>query len=248
MRNISRSKFWISAFLVVLATPAKAFMGVGDVVTDPILTGKTMAAEAARLGQTATMISNQIEAYRNMVYNTVSLANPVLKPIGDLARTAANTYYRGQNLMYQAQNLDKSFSYMYPSYGNYQSYLMNVGRGGQSLESKYQEWSDKGYNNVRSALQAANIQADNMDKDADMLGKLVQQANTPGGQVQALQGLSQLMSQQSSQMTGLQGLMLTQVRMQANFYGMEIERRSAFDAVDQKFRSTKPMNSKGMGF
>jgi P-type conjugative transfer protein TrbJ len=242
------SKFWIAAVFSFFVNPANAFLGMGDVVTDPILTGKTIAAEAARLGQTATMIQNQIEAYRNMVYNTVTLANPVLKPIGDLARTAAYTYYRGQNLMYQAQNLDSAFGYMYPSYMNYQAYMMNVGRGGQTLEAKYQDWSDKGYNNVRSALQAANIQAENMEKDSSMLDKLVNQANSTGGQMQALQGISQLMGQQSNQMRGLQDLMLTQVRMQANFYGMEIERRSAFDASLQNFKTPRSITTNGMGF
>jgi P-type conjugative transfer protein TrbJ len=87
-----------------------------------------------------------------------------------------------------------------------------------------------------------------MEKDSSMLDKLVNQANSTGGQMQALQGISQLMGQQSNQMRGLQDLMLTQVRMQANFYGMEIERRSAFDASEQQFLSTRPMNSTGMGF
>lgn len=250
MRNMS-SKFFVAAalsFQIGWIGPAYAFLGVGDVVTDPVLTGKSIAAEAARLGQTATMIQNQITAYQNMLQNTLTLANPVLQPIGALARTAATTYYQGQNLMYRAQNLDQAFGNMYPNYMNYQTYMMNVGRGGQTLEAKYQQWSDKGYDNVRTALQAANIQADNMDKDTDMLGKLVQQANSTGGQVQALQGLSQLMGQQANQMSGLNGLILTQVRMQANYYGQEIERRSAFDAAVQNFKSTKPMNSTGTGF
>ena len=68
-------------------------------------------------------------AYQNMVYNTLTLQNSALKPFGDIARTAANAYYRSQNLMYRAQNLDQAFGNMYPSYMNYQTYAMNVGRG-----------------------------------------------------------------------------------------------------------------------
>jgi P-type conjugative transfer protein TrbJ len=217
------------------------------IVHDPTLTAKAVAAEIARHAQTVQMISNQIEAYRNMVYNTVTLANPVLKPIGDLARTAAFTYYRGQSLMYQLQNLDSAFGYMYPNYMNYQAYMMNVGRGGQTLEAKYRDWSDKGYNNVRDALQAANIQADNMEKDHTMLDKLVTQANSTGGQMQALQGISQLMGQQSNQMRGLQDLALTQIRLQANFYGMQIERQTAFDASLQNFKTPRSL-SHGMSY
>jgi hypothetical protein len=49
-------------------------------------------------------------------------------------------------------------------------------------------------------------------------------------------------------MRGLQDLMLTQVRMQANFYGMEIERRSAFDASLQNFKTPRSITTNGMGF
>lgn len=246
MKN-TLGKLSVSTVLFLLALPARAFMGMGDVVHDPISMAKSAADSAIEIGNQATQISNQIEQYRNMVYNTVTLANPVLKPIGDLARMAASTYYRGQNLMYQAQNLDTAFGNMYPSYMNYQAYLMNVGRGGQTLDQKYQEWSDKGYSNVRSALQAANIQADAMESDTSMLNKLVTQANSTQGQMQALQGISQLMSHQSDQMAGLQNLMLTQVRMQANFYGQEIERRSAFDASLQMFKTPRSLST-GTGF
>jgi P-type conjugative transfer protein TrbJ len=126
--------------------------------------------------------------------------------------------------------------------------MMNVGRGGQTLEAKYQDWSNKGYSNVRSALQAANMQAENMEKDSSMLDRLVTQANSTGGQMQALQGISQLMGQQSNQMRGLQDLMLTQVRMQANYYGMEIERRSAFDASLQNFKTPRNISPSETGF
>ncbi len=250
MNSIS-SKYLVAAALFALTgwcNPAKAFFGMGDVVTDPILTGKVVAAEAARYGQMLETLNNQIMAYQNMVYNTLTLQNPALKPFGDIARTAANTYYRSQNLLYRAQNLDQSFGNMYPGYINYQMYAMNMGRGGPTLETKYKEWSDKGYENVKSALAAANIQAGNMTTDTEMVEKLVQQANSTGGQMQALQGLQQLMGNQSRQMSGLNELLLTQVRMQANYYGMEIERRSAFDASEQQFKSTRPMNSTGMGF
>lgn len=243
MKSIS-SRLWIAGALCLVGSPASAQWTVHD----PISMAKSAADSALSLGKQATIISNQISAYQNMIYNTLTLQNPALKPFGDIARAAANTYYKGQSLMYQAQNLDRAFGYAYPSYENYQSYAMNVGRGGQTLEAKYKEWSDKGYDNVRSALQAANIEADNMSSDKDMVEKLVQQANGTGGQMQALQGLQQLMGNQSRQMSGLNDLMLTQIRMQANYYGMEIERRSAFDASEQSFRSTRPMNSAPMGF
>lgn len=246
MKNIFGKSFVLTVFLA-LAAPAKAFMGMGDVVHDPISMAKGAADSAVKIGNQMTMISNQIEQYRNMIYNTVTLANPVLKPIGDLARTAASTYYRGQSLLYQAQNLDQAFGYMYPSYMSYQAYMMNVGRGGQTLEQKYRDWSDKGYNNVRSALQAANMQAEAMESDSSMLDRLVAQANSTGGQMQALQGIGQLMGQQSAQMTGLQNLLLTQVRMQANYYGMEIERQSAMDASLQNFKTPRSL-SNGMGY
>ena len=57
--------------------------------------------------------------------------------------------------------------------------------------------------------------------------------------MQALQGLQQLMGNQSRQMSGLNELLLTQVRMQANYYEMELERRTAFDASLREFQDTQ---------
>ena len=245
MKNMS-NKFWVLAALSVLIIPAEranALFGVGDVVTDPVLTTKSIAAWATQAAQAANDFQMQVNQYQNMVRNTIGLANPVLEPIGSVARSGVTAYYRAQNLMYQAENPSSAFGNIFPSFSNYQSYAMNIGRGGQTLEAKYQGWSDKGYANVRDALTAANMQADNMERDNSTLDKLIGQTSGAGGQVQALQGIGQVMGQQSGQLNGLQGLQLTQVRMMANYYGAAIERQSAFDASDMQFNSTSPMSS-----
>jgi len=245
MKNMS-SKFWVLAVPVVLFFPverANALFGIGDVVTDPTLTMKTMAAEVARFGQAANDFQMQVNQYTNMLQNTARLAFAPLEPVGAMARSGVTAYYRAQNLMYQAENPSSAFGYMFPSFSNWQSYAMNIGRGGPTLDSKYQEWSDKGYTNVRTALTAANMQADTMEKDNTMLDKLISQTSGAGGQMQALQSIGQHTGQLSGQVNGLQNLQLTQVRMMANYYGAQIERQSAFDASDMQFNSTSPMSS-----
>jgi P-type conjugative transfer protein TrbJ len=251
MKSISRNSFWFMASISVLFIPAdraNALFGIGDVVTDPVLTAKSVAAEAARLGQTATMIQNQVNAYQNMIRNTIGLANPVLEPVGALARSGVTAYYRAQNLMYQAENPTAAFGGMYPGSLNFQAYAMNIGRGGQTLESKYQDWSQNGYSNVRSALVAANMQAENMEKENTTLDKLNALTLGTGGQVQALQGIGQVMGQQSAQLNGLQGLQLTQVRMMANYYGAEIDRQTAFDSTLVAFKTPRAISRSSTGY
>lgn len=247
MRNIS-TRFLVAGSLFCFLggiQPANAFLGVGDVVTDPGLTGETIAAEAARAGQTLTMIQNQMNQIQTAIQNTLALGDPVFAPLGNTLRSLQSMYMQGQGLMYRAQNLDSQFGYMYPSY---ESYLGTMGRGGSSMTNLYQKWSDQGNDNTRSALQAAGIQTNSMDDEQAMLQKLVLQSNTAGGQMQALQAANQIAAHQAQQIQELRMLIAQQTTLHANYMAQQNARQSAYDASDAFYRSTKSTNTPDGGF
>lgn len=247
MRNMS-NKSWIAAFFFLLAAwmhPAKAFLGVGDVVTDPGLTGQVIAAEVSRAGQAVTMIQNQINQYQTMLQNTLALGDPVFKPLGDTLRTLQNVYVQGQSLMWRAQNVDSQFGIMYP---NYQSYLGTMGRGSSYFSDKYRAWSDRNQQSIRTALTATGSQVDGMESEQAMLQRLVLQSNTAGGQMQALQAANQIAANQAEQIMNLRLLIAEQNRLQANFMAQQIEERAADNANRASFRASKPTNSPDGGF
>lgn len=244
-RNLRRSVlvaalFWIS--------PASAFWGVGDVVTDPGLTMKMVAAEAARAGQTATMIQNQLNQYVQMIRNGLSLADPVFKPLGDTLRMVNSVYMQGQGLMYTAQNMDSMFGSMYPSY---YSYLATMGQGrsmSETMPTLYKQWSDRGYENTRKAMLSAGMQVDGMKSEQEMLERLTLQANTARGQTQTIHAAAQIAANQAEQMQNLRLLIAQQTNLHANYMAQEVEQQSARNAATMKYKEPPVTNSPGMDF
>jgi P-type conjugative transfer protein TrbJ len=247
MRNI-QSKFLVAAslfWLVAWMQPAKAFFGVGDVVTDPGLTGQTIAAEAARAGQTITMIQNQISQIQNAVQNTLALGDPVFAPLGNTIRSLNSMYMQGQSLMWRAQNFDQQFAMMNPGYN---SYLYSIGRGGQSMSSLYQKWSDQGNQTTRTALLGAGIQIDDAASGQSMLERLTLQSTMAGGQMQALQAANQIALSQAQQIQELRLLVAQQTILHAEYMAQQNARASASDAWQIQFRGNSPLRSPGQGF
>src|SRR5688500_2109408 len=126
MRN-TLIKTLLAASISFASLPA---MAGGIAVVDFTAIGRSIANEAARWGQTAQMINNQISLYANAVQNTLSLRDTAFAPLGNTLRSVYGVYMQGQSLMYRAQNLDSAFGLMYPSY---QNYLYSMGQGGQTM-------------------------------------------------------------------------------------------------------------------
>lgn len=231
---------------MVCVQPASAFMGIGDVVSDPILTGKTIAAEAARLGQTTQMIQNQVNMYTNMVRNTLALGDPVFKPIGDTMRSLYGVYNQGQSLMYRAQNIDQQFNLMNPGY---QSYIWTMGNGGNmTFTEKYKEWSDKGSENLRTSLKANGLQYEKQETTDALLQQLIARSSTAKGQMGALQAGNEFAALQAQQMQDLQMIVSEQGRMHASYLALQLDRQAADDASVQNWRAKPFQNTKGVGF
>jgi P-type conjugative transfer protein TrbJ len=223
----------LCAVLTLGTASAQAFFG-SNIVFDPTLTAKQVAAEAARLGQTAQMIQNQINQYQMMIQNTLSLGDPVLKPLGDTLRSLSSVYYQGQNLMYRVQNLDSQFMYMYPGY---QSYLYSMGQGTPTFSNRYQVWSDRNSEGIRASLKASGMVAESGESTESLLNRAALLSSTAGGQKQALQAGNAIAAMQVQELLKLQAMIDAQIKMQGNYLALENERRSMDDAQRANWRS-----------
>lgn len=240
MRSIFPDLRFISSLLLgaVIAfgsAPARAFFG-SNIVFDPTLTAKQVAAEAARLGQTAQMIQNQINQYQMMIQNTLSLGDPVLKPLGDTLRTLASVYYQGQSLMYRVQNLDSQFGHMYPGY---QSYLYSMGQGTSTFSNRYQSWSDRNNEGIRSSLKATGMVIEDGESAESMLNRVALRSATAGGQKQAIQAGNEIATMQVQELLKLEQMVNAQTQMWGNYLAIENERRGMDDAQRAQWRSIK---------
>ena len=235
-----RSMFIRPLLAAIIAFSSAPAIAGGIAVVDMTAIGKSIANEAARWGQTATMIQNQINMYATAIQNTLSLRDTAFAPLGNTLRSVYGVYMQGQSLMYRAQNLDSAFGLMYPSY---QSYLYSMGQGGQTMGGLYQQWSDQGNQSVRTALTAAGIQVNSMDSDDVMLQKLMLRSATAAGQKSALQAGNEIAALNVQQLQRLQSLISTQLEMQANYIALVNQRQTVEDAWRQQFKTARPANT-----
>ncbi|MEO9231586.1 MAG: P-type conjugative transfer protein TrbJ [Devosia sp.] len=248
MRNMQRRIAVLLCVMMVWSQPANSFFGVGDVVTDPGLTMKTMAAEVARYGQAAQSLQNQVNLYSNAIQNTLSLRDTAFAPLGNMIRSLNSVYMQGQSLMYRAQNLDQQFGSMYPSYTSYQSKMYSMGQGGPTMSSLYQQWSDQGNENIRTALRGAGIQVNDIESDEAMLQRLLDRSATAGGQKAALQAANEIATFNGQQALRARALMGTMIEMQANHIAQQNARISFDDAMTQQYRAVPVGKSQAMEF
>lgn len=232
--------------LMVGPVPARAFFG--NVVYDPTAVAKMVQEGAVRASEAARELQVQMNQLNTLVRNTMSLADPVFKPVGDMARTLSSGYWQLQSLKYQAQNAGSMFNTMYP---NYNSYLYTMGTGrpmSETMPSIFQKWSDASYENTRDAMTAAGLQVNNMKTEQEMIESLARQADSADGQAAKMQAAAQIAAFQSRQLGDLGALMAKQITMQANYMAQENERRIADQAANQQYKGSRVTNSPAKGY
>lgn len=245
---MSNILFRFRVALVGMAIAASCTNADAWVVHDPGHTAKTVAAEVARAADAARQIQVEINQYRQMLIDGMTLADPIFKPFGDTLRSLYSVYMQGQSLMYQAQNMDSMFGLYYPSY---YTYLGTMGQGrsmSERMEDRYKAWSDKGYQNTRTALLSAGVRVDGMNSEQAMLEALVEQSNRAGGQMQAIQAASQIAANQAQQLQDLRMLVAENTTLHANYMAWKIEQETFDSAFRTQYRSAPVINSPSRGF
>lgn len=134
---------------------------------------------------------------------------------------------RGQALAYNANNLAAQFE---NRYSDYSEYIVNV-RAQNLDETRYQDWSRQGLDNILSALQNANLQSKYFKTEAQRIKEIEHQAATARGRDQLLQASIELASLQSGQMIRLRQLISSDLQMQANYQASLIDRQAEKDAI-----------------
>lgn len=235
LKNAPRNALFAA---LLCAGSVEAFWGVGDVVTDPGLTAVAAETKLQQAAQFVQSIANQIDQLQLAVRNTMALANPVFQPLGSILRTTQSMYWTGQSLMWRAQNLqnlDQQFAMMNPGYGGYMGYVNTMGRGGPTMESLYQKWSDQGSQTARSALIGAGAQIEDAESSQTALEKLTAQSSAVGGQLSALQAGNQIAAKQVEETQSLRVLLAQNTIMHAEKYAQDAARQSFYDASTQNF-------------
>ncbi|MCM6994207.1 P-type conjugative transfer protein TrbJ [Enterobacter roggenkampii] len=186
---------------------------------------------------TAQQLATQIQQYQNMVTQGLSLPNSMFGSIAADLQSVANIYTKSQALGRQIQNMDSQFNTQFPGF---ESYLNQAANSAEvPARDRYQKWSEQGRDNVKAAMEAANLNTGTFESENAQLARMVSRSQSAAGRMQAIQAGNEIASQNVQQLQKLRDLVATQINMQGNYMAQQGDRRAASEAAEQQFEARK---------
>lgn len=188
---------------------------------------------------TAESLQTQIQQYQNMVTQGVSLPNSMWGSIAADMKGIVNIYQRSQALGRNIQNLDSQFNMQVPGWQSYLNEVANSAQypASQTMPDRYEKWSQQGRDNVKSAMEAANMNTSSFETEDAQLDRMVARSQSAAGRMQAIQAGNEIASQNVQQLQKLRDLVATQINLQGNYMAQEQNRRDLDDALRTQRRS-----------
>ncbi|EGU0150133.1 P-type conjugative transfer protein TrbJ [Vibrio parahaemolyticus] len=97
-------------------------------------------------------------------------------------------------------------------------------------QARYEDWSDINHDSIRSALNAAGLQAQQFSREDNSLKAIETQIQTGIGQKQLLQAGASISAMQVEQMQKLRALMMADMQMKGSYQGGQVDRQAESDA------------------
>lgn len=186
---------------------------------------------------TAEQLQTQIQQYQNMVTQGTGLPDSMFGSIAADLKNVVSIYNRSQALGRQIQNIDSQFNTVFPGF---ESYLNQAANSAEvPTQDRYLKWSEQGSDNVKTAMEAANLNTGAFESEDAQLARMVSRSQSAVGRMQAIQAGNEIASQNVQQLQKLRDLVATQINMQGNYMAQQGDRKAASEAAEQRFEARK---------
>jgi P-type conjugative transfer protein TrbJ len=189
---------------------------------------------------TARQLQQQINMYNDMVKQGLSLPNSMLNSITSDMRRLQAIYEDSRALAHSMSNLDKQFR---DQFKGYDDYLKSIGQGTNNMPDRYEKWAAAGFDNARTAMQAAGMNVSTFESEDALLRSLVQRSQTAQGRMQAIQAGNEIAAQQVQQLQKLREMIAASITLQSNYIAQQTERQAVDDAFRENFYSAPVKNT-----
>ncbi|OYY31311.1 MAG: P-type conjugative transfer protein TrbJ, partial [Halothiobacillus sp. 24-54-40] len=182
-----------------------------------------VAKQAEQVSNQLLQIQNQIQAYQNMVTNTLNIPNQIWQNADGLLNQLVGIVNQGQALAFSATNIDSLFKQKYPGY-----------TPPQDFGAAYQNITDSTLDSVRGALNAANLQSKDFTSEQAALNSIEAQSQSATGRMQAIQAGNSIAMAQVQQMRKLRALQMAQMQAQGAYIAGQAQKDSDNKMITQQ--------------
>ena len=196
IKKIAATVALVTATVLTPTAPAYAVLPVLDVKAI------AQALQQVKIATNQlTQLQNQLKAQQNMLASLTSNISPQL---GSIISDATQVMHTANGIGYSATHLTSQLSAIYPS--------NMVGQTLAQITAAQNDWQTRTADTRREAMEAQNAVFKSQDLTQGQISSAIGASQGAVGQTQAIQATNQLLGALSSQLTGLQTLLLTQMR------------------------------------
>jgi P-type conjugative transfer protein TrbJ len=229
--------------LRLVASAALGVCAVGPTVAGTVagMGGSTELTQLMNNVELANQYAQQLQAYATQlqqwqlqVQNTLALPTQVWGAVKGELQDVARLVNDGQALAYSATSINDQFKRMFKGYPT----------GPVDYRTEYKNWTGTALDSLRSALKAANYQAEKFETEEGVLAQLRAASTSSDGQLKAMQVGAQIAEQQAQQLQKLRALMMAQMQGQNAYMAAQMtEKATIRGAVDDAVRYRDPRAS-----
>ncbi|CDO34543.1 type IV secretion system protein [Novosphingobium sp. KN65.2] len=205
-------------------TPASAAMPVVDVKAIAQMLKQVKAAT-----DQVTQLKAQLDAQTRMLNKITTDISPELSSI---LNDATSIMQSANGIGYNAKSLTSDLDRIYP-----QDLL---GSSWDQITSQQQDWELRTRDTRREAMEAQNAIAQSQSRTQSAVSRAVSASQGADGQTAAIQATNQLLAALSTQLSGLQTLLITQMRAAETANAQRAAEQAASDALHKRAFGPQP--------
>lgn len=201
---------------------------------------ESVSLNAKQLAQQVTLVKTQIDAYKNMVQNTLNLPETLWRDVEGSLQELHGLMSEAQSLASDGGQLDKLLKSKLITDPFYKTSSIQKG----DYEERYNSWNRLSQSSLNATLSASRMTIEDVATEAQLLNRIKEQGKSVKGQVEAIQIGNELASSVAHQLTKLRTITaaqneqtsLFQARWLANMDADEAQKRHTIkraEAIEQ---------------
>ncbi|MGD9887862.1 MAG: P-type conjugative transfer protein TrbJ [Halothiobacillaceae bacterium] len=174
----------------------------------------SVAKEAEQVSNQLLQIQNQIQAYKDMVTNTLNIPNQIWAQADGLLNQLVGIVNQGQALAFSATNINDLFKLKYPGY-----------TPPQDFGAAYRDISDETLKVARDAAYSAGLQMEDLVSEESVMKALETQSKSAKGRMQAIEAGNAIALAQVQQTRKLRAIQAEQLKAQSAYTAGEEQKK-----------------------